>query len=1132
MRQVKKRTQAAGLILALVLLLSPVVSVLQGSRQIQAAEFRITLLAKGNMLTDTEFEYFGEAIDSPILYWMKEDGTPLFCIQQHRAMISDMDGREWSSPYESSRYFTELQYELVSIVLQCCGMVKGEECALEPGEYIAGQASVWGILSGRYTGAGQLRSELERLHQYIGDWNGLSAEQMRAQAEAKSEEILQAIEDYYGDTSRYIPVFASKYEEKAPVWPMEWEGNACVVSFSLGEKAEAVKEFIYDLPEGWSCEWEGDQITFRARDPKMGTFSVTGTAGKDSELGDAFSFGLMYLVGSSRYPSLQTLASSVEQNTDWKCYFKLSVPEKPEDPGSWRLPEVKYYRHQEDFLSWYGTELIKIDGDTEAPLAGAEFQVLEAFDPEQLSGTNLDPGQFEQWSGWRACGQGQVTGESGKLRHWDQKEYHYEKTYCGGHPEPEISYEGRFEAIREKLEEEAWEAWEQEVEACSKTCDFHTEDGSGQARLEADRDEAYQQFIQLAYQYMWEETKCPAGYKELEDRRTEPITVVSVQAGSDPEKDLEATESQGMAAYSLHEAKQEGGLTATRSNALRRDQVQNRDAQGSFEIQLEPKETEWEEQEKELLPLATASSASSSNAVSRQEERLQGIRRGRKVRSLVWLTSLVAPLNQEFQEEPQLYPVIMKNYKKDPPKEPTPEETEPEETPPPEETKPEETLPPPPEETRPEETLPPPETKPVLPPSSGGGRGSSTPPRPAPIAAEEPPLAAAPRRGWIQAGYALPDRIDDDQVPKGTAGNLALPKTGDEGSGWAVRAIIISAGGILTLLWLRRRRGNGMGNKKRKNNLFGGILLTTLLLSFAGSVDGYGKEPDSQLIVYLPAEDGRELPDREYVDEQGQEYILDSCRQVEKLEPEIREMVREIVTYEGIERTDQIPERVVSSRQGEEGRRGSGELKQTGLSPIASHWQDDFSASVVFYDYGADQYALHDSMIPGEMELQYLLEHSQLILEELGCDEDQYEILELVWDGEAYMDQGIPCRKAQARGRKLVQDYQVFYEGEILYPQVSRMEWEAVYQKAPQPIVEIQETEPPQEEIILPEEVPGAPSAPPSKQTAQAKLWQTVRTLAAYTISLMVLLPVLVYLSITFWRRGRKKWKLSEKWEK
>ena len=66
---------------------------------------------------------------------------------------------EDSEEFGSWKHFSDQQYELVSLVLQSCGQRRGESRELKPGEYLAGQAAVWGILTGYWESTDQLRSK-------------------------------------------------------------------------------------------------------------------------------------------------------------------------------------------------------------------------------------------------------------------------------------------------------------------------------------------------------------------------------------------------------------------------------------------------------------------------------------------------------------------------------------------------------------------------------------------------------------------------------------------------------------------------------------------------------------------------------------------------------------------------------------------------------------------------------------------------------------------------------------------------------------------------------------------------------------------------------------------------------------
>ena len=142
------------------------------------------------------------------------------------------------------------------------------------------------------------------LYEHVGDWNQWTAQELVDQARPMIQQICQDIDAYYGDNSPYVPAFASKYEDQAPVWEAEWqEDGSCRAVFSLGDRDEAVKEFRFFLPEGWSWGWDGDEIIFSAQDPEPGQILVSGRAPEGTALGDAMPIGLIYIVSPSNYPT-------------------------------------------------------------------------------------------------------------------------------------------------------------------------------------------------------------------------------------------------------------------------------------------------------------------------------------------------------------------------------------------------------------------------------------------------------------------------------------------------------------------------------------------------------------------------------------------------------------------------------------------------------------------------------------------------------------------------------------------------------------------------------------------------------------------------------------------------------------
>lgn len=452
----------------LVFTLSPYIPLLLGSNIARAEEFKIVKRYEGKMISKNNDTFFGEPMMFDLLYWMKTDGTPLFCIQKKIPVMNNLGGYELIEEYGTENYLNREQYEFISLVLQCCKKRIEESGDLEPGAYMACQLAIWGIKSTYWNGTNKLRQEMENVYQYVVDLNNISAEILISQSKDMIDFICQAINDYYSDKSAYIPSFASKYEEKAPTWtPQYLEDGSCEIMFELGEKNQAIKDFVYHLPDRWTYEWNEDQITFRCQQPENGVISIIGTAMEDSVLEDSMPIGSIYIVEPADKNTFQCLTSGIQVTTPWSCYFKLSIS-NPYYEGDWYLPEVLHYEHEEDFIATYGVELEKTDGDTKELLVGVEFQPMEYFNKNQLKGTVLDQKQIENWNGWKArCGI-EVTDENGMLKHLDKKEYHYKKTYCGGHPDPIINFEGDFPDRQEQLEEEAALAWNEEVERCKE----------------------------------------------------------------------------------------------------------------------------------------------------------------------------------------------------------------------------------------------------------------------------------------------------------------------------------------------------------------------------------------------------------------------------------------------------------------------------------------------------------------------------------------------------------------------------------------------------------------------------------------------------------------------------------------
>lgn len=109
------------------------------------------------------------------------------------------------------------------------------------------------------------------------------------------------------------------------------------------------------------------------------------------------------------------------------------------------------FRHEEDFKSNYNVQLYKYDYETGKPLEGAQFVLYERFDDKGEIDTQRDgPAHIYEggapyasyhkdnpviWNGFRKIGT-LNTDSKGYLSKTIEHGYHYDKTFCDGHPAP------------------------------------------------------------------------------------------------------------------------------------------------------------------------------------------------------------------------------------------------------------------------------------------------------------------------------------------------------------------------------------------------------------------------------------------------------------------------------------------------------------------------------------------------------------------------------------------------------------------------------------------------------------------------------------------------------------------------
>lgn len=109
-------------------------------------------------------------------------------------------------------------------------------------------------------------------------------------------------------------------------------------------------------------------------------------------------------------------------------------------------------------------------------------------------------------------------------------------------------------------------------------------------------------------------------------------------------------------------------------------------------------------------------------------------------------------------------------------------------------------------------------------------------------------------------------------------------------------------------------------------------------------------------------------------------------------------------------------------------------LNQTSRRVVSTASSDEFSFDVTFYVTNGRYFRYRDNIITYDETTPNLMQYSAQMLEDLGLDSDVYNISSIDWDGDAYTQDGVLCRKAVARGSKVINDYEVVYGNNVTLP--------------------------------------------------------------------------------------------------
>lgn len=263
------------------------------------------------------------------------------------------------------------------------------------------------------------------------------------------------------------------------------------------------------------------------------------------------------------------------------------------------------------------------------------------------------------------------------------------------------------------------------------------------------------------------------------------------------------------------------------------------------------------------------------------------------------------------------------------------------------------------------------------------------------------------------------------------------------------------------------------------------------------------KEGREKIVVrsdlYQRKEDCPE-PEVSHTAEDGTVYPLLSWETESVRVPMEKRLVRREGVCGPVEGIFQIPEDIaVTDYEGWQQAEAFCHLKEKEI--VKEEWTEDFSFPVTFHKYDAGIYRLQDYMIAGDEESPQLDGYEELLLREIKVRPEEYQITEILWDGEPYVDEtGELCRDAAAYGQKLVRNYRLVYEGTAEFPAYEA--WRTVSVYGLEDREENTETMPAEPVVVeIGESMPATSSFP-----ALADLWERITRTLLLTIGIGALL--------------------------
>ena len=179
----------------------------------------------------------------------------------------------------------------------------------------------------------------------------------------------------------------------------------------------------------------------------------------------------------------------------------------------------------------------------------------------------------------------------------------------------------------------------------------------------------------------------------------------------------------------------------------------------------------------------------------------------------------------------------------------------------------------------------------------------------------------------------------------------------------------------------------------------------------------------------------------------GVDYQLQESTLEETTIEAHEETVEETVTYEAVEAKDVIPSQIsVTVTDDTTGQRMEAIASIASQNFSEERWEDNFSFTVTFHEYGIDGYWLGDQVFMLDEENLNFNGYEELLLSLIEAEPENYRIHNAEWAGEPYEDsEGITCRDAVVSGEKLVRDCVITYRGTAVFKEEPGVRYLASY---------------------------------------------------------------------------------------